>query len=382
MKKLSLILSATAVLLGMQSCIQDEPLNAECDILGIDSLWLKDNRDIIIGEPHVSNNAVSVTLKKGTSRTALAPTFYLTSGATLTMLQDGTQVNANGAVRDFSTPQTYTTHSEDGKWQKDYSVSFGYPHPISLLSFEHYGLDKSTNRYNVWYEMDPDDLKNPERDYWATGNPGYAFCGIAKTPEAYPTVVEEVGVNGKCVRLTTCGTGSFGKMVGMTIAAGSIFIGTFDSKQAVRKPREATHFGLQLMGGRPEKLEGWYKYTAGTTFTDAKAQEHPELRDTADIYAVVYECDADDFVALNGDNVLTSDRIVMLARIANPGEPQEWTHFSEPFVLQNGKTFDEERLNNNGYAIAVVATSSRQGAYFEGAVGSTLWIDELCVTWE
>ena len=71
-----------------------------------------------------------------------------------------------------------------------------------------------------------------------------------------------------------------------------------------------------------------------------------------------------------------------MARIDNPGEPAEWKHFSEPFRPMNGKRFDENRLRADGYAIAVVATSSRQGAYFEGAVGSTLYVDELRIVWE
>ena len=108
----------------------------------------------------------------------------------------------------------------------------------------------------------------------------------------------------------------------------------------------------------------------------------PERHDTADIYAVLYEVDPADFQALNGDDVLSSPRIVMMARIDKPGEPTEWTHFSEPFRLMPGKEFDEQRLRNDGYAIAVVATSSRQGAYFEGAIGSTLYVDELRVVWE
>ena len=41
-----------------------------------------------------------------------------------------------------------------------------------------------------------------------------------------------------------------------------------------------------------------------------------------------------------------------------------------------------ERLKSGKYAIAVVATSSRQGAYFEGAIGSVLWVDELRVVWQ
>lgn len=72
----------------------------------------------------------------------------------------------------------------------------------------------------------------------------------------------------------------------------------------------------------------------------------------------------------------------MMARIANPGEPAEWTHFEEPFRLMPGKQFDKQRMSNDGYAITVVCTSSRQGAYFEGAVGSTLYVDELRILWE
>ena len=168
----------------------------------------------------------------------------------------------------------------------------------------------------------------------------------------------------------------------MPIAAGNIFIGEFRVAQAMLMPRKATRFGLQLVGGRPLRLEGYYKYTAGKVFTDVNQNVRPELHDTCDIYAVLYEVDPEKFVALNGDDVLSSDRIVSMARIDNPGEPAEWKHFSEPFRPMNGKRFDENRLRADGYAIAVVATSSRQGAYFEGAVGSTLYVDELRIVWE
>lgn len=377
------LLAAAPMLLA--SCIADEPLNAECDITGVDSLWLDSHKDILIGSPIVTNEAVAFTLKKGESRTALNPSFYLTEGATLTMKADGSDVAANGVTRDFSLPQVYTTHSQDGKWSKDYNVSFSYPSLLDSLHFENYDLypPSAKNPYHVWYEVDPTDVTNPRRDYWSSGNGGYKFVGIAKTPDAYPTCAEADGVRGRCVKLTTCSTGSFGRSVKMAIAAGSIFIGSFNAAQATKKPREATLFGLpSLMAGRPDSLQGYYKYTPGETFTDSNWNVVPERRDTADIYAVVYECDPDNFEPLNGDNVLSSDRIVLMARIADPGEPADWLHFSVPFELQNGKQWDDDRMNRNGYAITVVATSSRQGAYFEGAVGSTLWIDELLLKWK
>lgn len=46
---------------------------------------------------------------------------------------------------------------------------------------------------------------------------------MAKTPEELPTVQVNGGVNGgKCVKLTTKDTGSFGSMVKMYIAAGNL----------------------------------------------------------------------------------------------------------------------------------------------------------------
>lgn len=380
------LLTATAVKLflltvPLSSCIKDEALNAECDITGVEAAWLEANRGILLGEPLVGNTHVSFSIQKGTDRSALAPRFELTPGASLTARIDGTEVEANGLTRNFSSPQIYTTTSEDGNWTKQYTVSFSYPQPIATCSFEHYELDK-TGRYQVWYEVDDGDSENPRRDYWSTGNAGFALTGMGTTPADYPSVSDPLGVKGNCVKLVTRATGSFGDGVRMPIAAGNLFIGEFRVGQAMLRPRQATRFGLQLVGGRPLRFEGYYKYKAGDVFTDINKKEHPELKDMADIYAVVYEVDPANFVALNGDDVLSSPRIVALARIDDPGEPGEWTFFSEPFRPMNGKSFDEQHLRTDGYAIAIVATSSRQGAYFEGAVGSTLYVDELHIVWE
>lgn len=379
MKKLiSALLLLMVVLTG---CIKEEALNAECDILAIDSLWLKAHKGVIIGDPIVTNNHVSFIIRKGTDRTQLNPSFALTSGATITAKIDGVEVPANGMVRNFASPQTYTVHSEDGNWSKDYLVSFNYPKPLSLLSFEHFNLDK-TGRYYQWYEVDEEDVENPRRDYWASGNSGYALTGKGKVPANYPTTVDPLGVSGNCVKLETCNTGSFGAMADMPIAAGNLFIGEFRTEQAMKKPLEATRFGLQLVGGRPLYLTGYYKYTAADVFTDKDGKVDALRADTCDIYSVLYEVDPDNVVTLDGANILSSDRIVLMARIDNPGEPKEWTEFKEPYRLMPGKTFSEERLRNDGYAISVVATSSRQGAYFEGAIGSVLYVDEIKIVWE
>lgn len=388
MKRIVLFIQSAIMLLALNSCIQDEPLNAECDITGVDQEWYNQyaaatesnpqGKGYWIGEPKINEelHRVSFTVKLGTDRSNFAPKFTLMPGTRLTALVDGQTIDANGITRDFTLPQTYTTHSEDGQWHKDYTVSFNYPQPIETLGFANYKL---SGKYYTWIEKDENDN---ELDYWASGNGGYALVGIAKKPEDFPTSPLNDVERGPAVKLVTSRTGSFGDMVKMPIAAGSIFIGKFDNKIAMKKPRKATEFGLQVLKGKPKSLEGWYKYKAGEVFTDKDKNVCPERHDTADIYAVVYEVDPNNFVALDGDNVLSSDRIVLMARIDNPGEPDNWTSFSEPFKLMNGKTFDPERLASYGYAIAVVATSSRQGAYFEGAIGSTLYINQLKVIYE
>lgn len=393
MKRIILFMQAALLLCTLNSCIQDEPLNAECDITGVDTLWLQQNRSLIKGNPRIDNNRVSFTVPYDADRSALAPKFYLTPGAHLTAVVDGVEVaDANGMTRDFNTPQTYTAHSQDGQWSKSYEVTFESEAPIEKLDFENFELDPS-GRYQVWFEMDANDASNPRRNYWASGNPGYNLTGFGSSPEVFPTTAAEDGVSGKCIKLETKDTGTYGMNTRpkMPIAAGNLFIGEFELSKASRYPRKATKFGLSLVRKKPVTLEGYYKYKAGAKFTDAKKKVQPTMHDTADIYAVVYEIDPDNFVPLDGDNILTASNIALMARIDKPAEFEgdmselaaaDWVHFSEPFKPMNGKEFDAERLARGGYAIAIVMTSSRQGAYFEGAIGSTLYVDQLRVVYE
>ncbi|WP_444355753.1 PCMD domain-containing protein [Prevotellamassilia timonensis] len=393
MKRIILFMQAALLLCTLNSCIQDEPLNAECDITGVDTLWLQQNRSLIKGNPRIGNYRVTFTVPYDADRSALAPRFYLTPGARLTAMVDGVEVaDANGMTRDFNTPQTYTAHSQDGQWSKSYEVSFESEAPIEKLDFENFELDPS-GRYQVWFEMDANDASNPRRNYWASGNPGYNLTGLGSSPGVFPTTAAEGGVSGKCIKLETKDTGMYGMNTKpkMPIAAGNLFIGEFELSKASRYPRKATKFGLPLVRKKPVTLEGYYKYKAGAKFTDAKKKVQPTMHDTADIYAVVYEIDPDNFVPLDGDNILTASNIALMARIDKPAEFEgdmselaaaDWVHFSEPFKPVNGKEFDAERLARGGYAIAIVMTSSRQGAYFEGAIGSTLYVDQLRVVYE
>ncbi|MEG1838899.1 MAG: PCMD domain-containing protein [Bacteroidaceae bacterium] len=371
--KLEIALVILILSIGLNSCIKDEALNAEADI----NFCIIKEKDILkqqadtLKKIGTINGRISIMVKTDTDLTHLAPEFVLTPGATIEP--------ASGTERDFTTPQSYTVTSQDGKWSKTYQLTFDITEMPTKYSFEHSGLDGGVehNKYYSFYEI----AKNEQKQYiWATGNPGYLLTGKmpdTKSPNGYPTTTNDFGVKGKCVKLETKDTGSFGALpsINMRIAAGNVFIGSFDVNNATSKPRESTLFGLAFQY-KPVTLTGYYKYKAGKTLQDANANAVPGQKDACDIYGVFYETD-DKLKSLNGADVLTSPNIVSMARLENAGEPDEWTRFELPFIMKKGKTIDKEKLNNNKYSIAIVFTSSIEGAYFQGAIGSTLYIDEV-----
>ena len=78
---------------------------------------------------------------------------------------------------------------------------------------------------------------------------------------------------------------------------------------------------------------------------------------------------------LNGDDVKTSPYIVAIAQVTNIVPTNQWTEFEADFVFS--KDIDQTLLNNRGYSLAIVFSSSVDGAYFKGAIGSTLLIDKV-----
>lgn len=364
----SLIVKENITLIGKFS-----KLNSECNIIAVKASWLEEHNDILTRKPTISQNKVRFYVNEKISLESLKqldPEFELSPGAQIEKL-DHIEENLDRGIDLY-----YRTVSEDKKWSKNYEVSFTKIDTEILFSFEHFAVE---NKYYIWYE---EDANGTRLNWWASGNAGFLMSGLGKSPEDYPTSTSEDGVTGNCVKLTTRSTGTFGKMMNMPIAAGNIFIGEFLAANATKAPLEATRFGLAIAPSKPVSLTGYYKYTPGEVFTDKAMKEIEGRVDTCSIYSVLYEIDPDNFISLDGSNVLSSDRIVLIAEMQNPGEPTEWERFDILFEPRNGKVFDYDKLDNNEYAIAVVASSSKDGAFFEGAVGSTLLIDELKINWE
>jgi len=364
----------------LTSCFKDEPLNAECDIetavVHTDyplEMFFQLSDTLI----NVSSSADSIGfgVRRQADLTNLAPVFTLTPGATITP--------ANGSAHDFSKGAVeYTVTSEDGQWHRVYKVAF-VPRTVTVTDtirydFERYELD-SKGKYYTW-DTSQEDSSDVYR--WATGNPGFSVAKGSAKPEEYPTFPVEDGLDGASVRLMTRSTGTFGEMSNMRLAAGNLFLGDFDMRYALKDALMATSFGVPF-DKKPVKFIGYYKYKPGETFQDRSGNVVNDRVDKANIYSVVYlnHDEAGNAVVLHGDNVLNSPQVVAIARLVDVAATDEWTKFELDYNYLSGD-LDHTLLEEFGYSMAIVFTSSAEGANFEGAVGSTLDIDKVSVICE
>ena len=397
-----------ATVLAATSCIQDEALNTECDIITCSF-----PSEIVVSDPTITNNRVTVNVVPDADISKLAPTFTLTEGATISP--------ASGSVQNFLNADDhtvdYTVTSQDGEWHKTYRVQVVQQLKPSEYLFNKVELDP-TKKYSIFNEYDDN---GNFLMAWSSGNPGYVMCGEANKAaraaygkdnykdhiwEFFPTLAvfpegttmktdnDNVTsfVNGgkyaqpEYIRLVTRSTGGFGAQVKMPIAAGNIFQGEFDLGSAVSQPREATRFG-EPYNYKPVKLSGEYRFKAGDVFTDGKGNVVVGRKDIFSIYAIFFE--SDDDVKFIDSNVRYNDfmrpNMVALANLTDAHETglgdDDWVKFEIEFDYDKyKKAVNADLLAKGVYRLGIVIASSAEGDYFRGAVGSTLDVRNIKVT--
>lgn len=387
--KLKNVFAGIMICLAMTSCIQDEGLNVEAAIDGCNG------SNIQLSAINTFSKTVSIYVSKATDLSALEIKFELPEGAVIAPVD--VAANEQAPKYDFSTSKVPITSEQTlEQYQRKFRVTSESRtteaiYAITVIKSElpteyHFeNIEDGSNKYHVFYEFN---LQKAEMLQWASGNPGFNLTGMASSPLDYPTVQTQ-GYMGKGVKLETKSTGSFGAGVSMPIAAGNLFIGSFEVGNALIDAMKATKFGFSFYK-HPVRLTGYYKFKPGADYTsytlgaDGKKNFFIDAsmngKDKGDIYAVLYEADnVEDF--LDGYNSLNSPQIVSLARIKSEDmeETSEWTSFNITFELQNSKTINDNMLAAGKYKLAVVFSSSVEGAAFKGSVGSTLWIDEVTI---
>lgn len=381
--KCAIIVLSGLMMVLTTSCFGDEPANCEADIeaaiLHVNNpesffYQLTDSLQHVMS----TDTAIVFTVKGNADVTALSPRFTLTPGATISP--------ANGSTHDFSNgPVKYVVTSQDGKWTRCYTVKIvPTVHTVAdtlAFDFEHYELETASGRYYTWHNLLHDGTLGND---WATANAGYRISMSTAAPMDYPTTPVINGYDGAAVCLRTSDTGPFGKMANKRLAAGNLFLGTFDIQIAMSDHLHATRFGIPFTS-RPESFTGYYTFEPGDFVQDFYGNPIPNRTDSADIYAVFYRNHdaAGNEVVLYGDNVLTSEQIVAIAELDYVEPTTQWKAWNVKFEYL--EDVDEELLANRGYSLAIVFSSSSAGGSFTGAIGSRLCVDKvrlICTTQE
>lgn len=368
--KIKSVIAGIMLCLAVTSCIQNEALNVEAAIDGCSG---SDIQQCLIDPNEFT---VQLYASRAADPSKININFNLPAGASIVPVQRFTEDGINTYNFKDENPRLFKITSEDGAFSAIYTIRLWQTEMPFTYDFETLSSD---NPYHKFTEDNPSSGTIIRRLELASGNPGFELTKMAKAPDGYPTVQVNGGVDGgKCVKLETKDTGSFGSMVKMYIAAGNLFIGSFEVGQALSgNAMKATHFGFPFFY-YPLRLEGWYKYKAGPTFS-SKGKPVEGRKDECDIYGVLYETD-DNVQFLDGSTSLNSPNIVALARnIKELPETDIWKQFNFKFEPQNGKSIDPDKLGKGIYKLAIVFSSSVDGAKFEGAVGSTLYIDKVTI---
>ena len=368
-------MTTVAMALLNTSCLGDEPDFCEADIetvcLHVEDpetyfYQLTDSLQTVIS----TDTAITIIVRGNADVTSLSPEFTLSPGAAITP--------GSGSTHDFSNgPVFYTVTSEDGHWTRRYSlIIVPTTHVVSdtvRYDFENFELETANQRYYTWHNLMPDGSLGND---WATANAGYRISMSTAQPMDYPTTPLLEGYDGAAVCLRTSNTGPFGQMANKRLAAGNMFLGTFDIAVAMSDHLHATRFGIPFTG-KPARFTGYYTYQPGPTVQDFYGNAIAGRVDSADVYAVFYRNHdaAGNEVVLYGDNVLSSSQIVAVANLGYYAPTTSWTAWDAEFVYR--ETIDEQLLANRGYSLAIVFSSSRRGGDFVGAIGSRLCVDKV-----
>ncbi|MDR2928252.1 MAG: PCMD domain-containing protein [Cytophagaceae bacterium] len=349
-----LLLAATV---NTVSCIGDEPLNMEADIVD----FYFDNGDYI--SRTIGDTTIQLLFFEGADLSHLTPIIEVSAGATVT----SDSIEPVSGFQDV----IYVVTSQNGKWTKRYSAKVTYK--IRVYDFEEWTATGSGNAvYPILSDLE-----------WSNANQGVALAKLLGVSiDEFPTDRTEDAYEGKyAAKLQTI---KGGKVMGSNIPifAGSMFRGTFSANPA--SPLKSLRLGQAhpQRYGKPVLFTGYYKYTRGKVFTNKDGIALDGRKDSLSMYAAIFRVTKGakpDEEYLDGETILTSERVVGLAQWRENAEhiveneaAKGFTKFQIPFIYSEELDYDAYY-----YRMTVVCSSSKDGNLYEGAVGSTLIVDNL-----
>lgn len=361
--KVKLIFISFLSLCLLSSCIKEEAQNSEADILSFDL-----PEDLVFGKAQISNDKVILFVNRGADISDVSPSIEVTKGAKIYPSPD--------QKFDFTKENIFVITSEDGVYSKPYSVeavsTFDYH-----FNFEDWKADDALKRY-------------PELTdgLWKSGNSGlFMMPPMAQPKYPYPTYYTDDCVEGeKALCLETLqGKEVFNDLY--ALFSGSLFYGVFTLKQGAEESPKGVLFGHPhpKSEGRPVRITGYYKYKPGPIYTDKEQNPVPGKVDEFTIRAFLYKVrigaetgswKGQDYLT-GKDDILNSPQVVGIADMKDCSAKENFTYFDLKFEYRLPIDYTQ-----NDYRLAIVFSSSKNGDFYEGAVGSKLIVDDVRVICE
>lgn len=352
--KLYLLASCAFLLCIFGSCIKDEPLYMEADIVDfkfVDSIYISTSVQ--------GDSLVYIMVRGDADVSDLIPTgVEISPNATIEPSIDSAQ--------NFKRDVIYKVTSEDGLKVKNYTVRVVYP--PSALSFDFEDWIEASNKKYPFYQ-------DPNYPMWNSANGGAALARSGL--KFYPTRDTTDAYSGNKAALLETLKGLDNPIFGIKayILPGNLFTGNFGL--GLKLMKFGSIINVEDMG-KPIEMTGYYKYKPGEIFTIEAKPITGTRTDKCDIYAVLYQVSKGkegESESLNGLDIKTDESRVV-ARAVVKDEDKTPTDVYKPFraEFKYVKTIDPDKY---AYKLAIILSSSEAGDVFEGALGSKLTIDQI-----
>ena len=367
--RLKLPLFICLIISSTFSCMKDEPLGRETDIV----TFVVENNSYVDTDIRIDEAFIYVTddvnLKK------IAPKIEVSPGALISP--------ASGTEQDFSKgPVTYKVVSEDGKYSKEYVVTLIRLSTLNLkFDFENWKENANMGYFDMQVKTEEGYLVK----LWDSGNPGIAVVNKGEEFPTRPSLTSEAYSGNYAAKLETSYGGVKIGNIQIPIFSGSLFYGRFSLAGGIAEPRKCLRLGRlhQEKAGKPVTFTGYYKYTKGSPYVYLDENKNEirtdKIDDAFSIYAVLFKVTKgqsyDEY--LDGITIMDSEKIVARADWKPEYDTEAekgFTKFTIPFKYKNGEELD---FTKNDYKLTIMFASSKDGNEYKGALGSTLIVDEV-----
>ncbi|PSL43393.1 putative glycosyl hydrolase or carbohydrate binding protein [Chitinophaga niastensis] len=347
-----------AILGSLQSCIKDAPQNPEADIVSFTV-----NKDDLTGDVYIdqTNAKIRLYLKEEAFQKGIVPTITVSAGGQVSPASgDSLKFDNNGIKK-------YVVTSNNGANKKTYTVEVIN---IGTWKFDFEKWDTLSYEGADFHYLNP--AGEDGHSVWASGNIGIAITGVTEIAD-FPLHATANAYEGKyAAEIETRPGNALSGWMNIHIFPGSMFLGNFTTDSMMQNPLKCPQFG-QPYRGMPKSFTGYYKYQPGAKFQDRNENIIAGKTDACAIYAVLYNGTE----RLDATNILTSERIIATAILPDGSAKADWTHFDIPFKVTGTPVAPNAQV-----MMAIIASSSSEGDFYRGAIGSKLVLDNIEIVHE